>query len=475
MNITLPSKAASFMASQREQAAKQRARLGVEARSWYRITNAADDEAEVMLYDEVGGWLGATADEFINDLRGITASNILLRVNSPGGSVTEGIAIANALRSHPANVTVQVDGIAASIASVIAMAGDQVRMMPNALLMVHEASGLCVGDAAEMIKMAEVLDKISGNIADAYATRAGGTRDEWRQVMRNETWYTAEEAVKAGLADEAVPSKKQAQPEPDGDEPEPEMRRAFDLAAYGYQGPKQPETPKPTPPPAAPEQVTLTFNLGETFGPELVEMLRKSVERRGEPVAASVPEVVDTASPVHHTATEDRPWDASPNLKRLPSPMTVATAKAMFAWYDESSVEDGEITKDACSLPHHEVSADGKPGAANLSGVRNALSRLPQSNIPASQHDAVRRHLQAHLDDAKSTDNTAEVDPTAAVEEPAAETVPDDDWAVLTGRLIEPIPDPWAAAVAHLTQDDAWTGLVSHLIEPAKSSSATAA
>ena len=173
-----------------------------EFRPWYRITNQAADEAEVMLYDEVGGWLGATADDFINDLRDITAPNILLRVNSPGGSVTEGIAIANALRSHPANVTVQVDGIAASIASVIAMAGDHVRMMPNALLMVHEASGVCAGDAAEMIKMAEILDKISGNIASAYATRAGGTVDEWRQVMRNETWYTAEEAVAAGLADE---------------------------------------------------------------------------------------------------------------------------------------------------------------------------------------------------------------------------------------------------------------------------------
>ena len=144
----------------------------------------------------------------IAELRGITASQILLRVNSPGGSVTEGIAIANALRSHPASVTVQVDGIAASIASVIAMAGDRVRMMPNALLMVHDASGLCVGDAAEMIKMAELLDKISDNIASAYAARAGGTEAEWRQVMKEETWYRGEDAVEAGLADEVVPMPK---------------------------------------------------------------------------------------------------------------------------------------------------------------------------------------------------------------------------------------------------------------------------
>ncbi len=83
MNIQLPGKAATFQANQRERAEKQRAQLGVEARSWYRITNAADsDEAEVMLYDEIGGWFGATADEFIADLKGITAQSMRVRVNS---------------------------------------------------------------------------------------------------------------------------------------------------------------------------------------------------------------------------------------------------------------------------------------------------------------------------------------------------------------------------------------------------------
>src|SRR4051794_20769099 len=96
MGIALPGKAATFMASQRERANKQREQLGIEAQSWYRITNAASpDEAEVMLYDEVGGWYGATADQFIADLRGITSPNLRVRINSPGGSVFEGIAIAN--------------------------------------------------------------------------------------------------------------------------------------------------------------------------------------------------------------------------------------------------------------------------------------------------------------------------------------------------------------------------------------------
>lgn len=436
---------------------------------WYRFKNVASDEAELLLYDEIGGF-GTYAEDFLAELKAVTAPKLRVKVNSPGGSVFEGVALANALRSHPAEVTVQVDGIAASIASVIAMAADRVVVQPQAMLMVHDASGVCLGNAQDMADMAALLDKISDNIADAYVAKAGGSRDEWRQVMRAETWFNAEEAVEAGLADEVMPSKKQAQPEPDGDEPE--MRRRFDLAAYGYTGPRQ-ETPKPTPPPAAPEQSPqLVISIADILDEETVAKLRAAFAPAAEPAPVPVPEVVDTASPVHHTATEDRPWDASPNLKRLPSPMTVGTAKAMFAWYDESSVEGGEITKDACSLPHHEVSADGKPGAANLSGVRNALARLPQSNIPASQHDAVRRHLQAHLDDAKGADNEATVEPTA---EYRGEHGP--ELLSLPPEPEQPAEDTWAGIVAHLTEPapNSWAALTHHLFTTASSSAATEA
>lgn len=305
MNIVMPGKAAAFAARHREKADKLRAQHGITPQPWYRITNQTADEAEVMLYDEVGGWYGATADQFIADLRGVTAPNLRVRINSPGGSVFEGIAIANALRSHPANVTIQVDGIAASIASVIAMAGDRIEMAPNTMLMIHDASGLCMGNAADMEEMAELLDLISDNIADAYAARAGGTREQWRERMRAETWYLPDDAVENGLADEAVKAPQTGQPvsSPDEEESEPDMARAFDLAAYGYQGPKQPEPPKPTPPPAAgPEPVTLTFNLGDTIGQELTEMLRRTVAQRSEPVTATGPESAQPAEePVPET------------------------------------------------------------------------------------------------------------------------------------------------------------------------------
>ena len=293
--MNLPANFASFVARQREQADKLRAQHGIEAQSWYRITNAtAPDEAEVMLYDEVGGWLGATADQFIADLRGITAPNLRVRINSPGGSVFEGIAIANALRSHPANVTIQVDGIAASIASVIAMAGDRVEMAPNTMLMIHEASGLCMGDASDMEEMGQLLDLISDNIADAYAAKAGGTRESWREQMRNETWFLPDDAVTAGLADEAISMPKRGEPvtepvEPGEDEPEPMMRRAFDLTAYGYTGPK-PEEP-------AEEPVSLTFNIGAAVGEQLLAALRAEVKERTKPEPAVVVEPEPAAEP----------------------------------------------------------------------------------------------------------------------------------------------------------------------------------
>ncbi|MFI1472043.1 head maturation protease, ClpP-related [Streptomyces wuyuanensis] len=201
------------------------------AHPWYRITNVSADEADVLIYDEIS-WFGVSAEEFVSELRGVTARQLNVRINSPGGSVFDGITIANAIMAHPANVTVYVDGLAASIASVIALAGDRVVMMPRSQMMIHDASGLCIGNAADMRDMVDLLDKQSDNIAGAYAERAGGTPEEWRGRMQAETWYSAEEAVAAGLADEVAPAPRRKDPE----EPAPAMRREEQLirAAFRY-------------------------------------------------------------------------------------------------------------------------------------------------------------------------------------------------------------------------------------------------
>lgn len=280
--------------------------LRAQARSdqpWYQFRNVAADEAELFLYDEIGGW-GTLAEDFIAELKAVSSPRLRVRVSSPGGSVFEGIAVANALRAHESEVTVQVDGIAASIASVIAMAGDRVVMQPQAMVMVHDASGLCMGNAQDMQEMAALLDKISGNIADAYSEKAGGTRDDWRQVMRAETWYTAEEAVAAGLADEMLPARK-AQP----DEAEPAMRQ-FDLTVYGYTGPAKPEAPKLAPPAAKPEEApTLVISIADLLDEDAVARLRAAVQPPAvEPTTPVVPAAETTpAEPAPEPAAEPAP------------------------------------------------------------------------------------------------------------------------------------------------------------------------
>lgn len=300
---------------------------------WYSIRNAADpDEAEVMIYDSIGGWFGVYADEFIDEIRGITAPKIRVRLNSPGGSVFEGIAIANALRAHPATVTVQVDGLAASIASVIAMAGDRVEMAPNSMLMIHEASGVCMGDMAEMEKMAEVLGLISTNIAGAYAARAGGDAATWRDAMRAETWYLPDAAVEAGLADvalAAVPTAPAAGPEPE--EPAEEdlaarLHARFDLTAYGYTGPPAPERPKPTAPKpaAAPATAapTLVVSIADLLDEDAVARLRAAVATSED--ASAEPQGTDSAEA---TAT-----GAEPSPPAAPAP--VAPTDPTDPWAD---------------------------------------------------------------------------------------------------------------------------------------------
>lgn len=431
---------------------------------WYRIENAADqdgeepDEADVYVYDAIGGWDGVAAENFVRDLRAINARNINLRINSPGGSVFDGITIANALRAHSARVTTYVDGIAASIASVIALAGDRIVMMPQSQLMIHDASGVCMGNPADMIKMAELLDKQSDNIAAAYASRGGGTPEMWRDLMRAETWYLADEAVEAGLANEAMPM-----PPPDEGRPETRPsaipRNAWDLTMYRYAG--REEAPRPViDKTTEPEPVIITPQIAASLVDASVLDQFKALMR--EAVHDEITSMFDAIAPKHSTSVESGTWDAGANEKRLPSPVPVATVKKMYTFYDADAAEDGGIPKSACKLPHHFVSADGTPGAASINGVRNALARLPQTQgLSDAERSAAEAHLRAHLaafdgdeEDLTHDDPVAEVDETEVTDEvaiPEPPVVPEeippdteqttdqgDDWDTVVALLVSP-------------------------------------
>ena len=221
---------------------RMRASARPDKHDWYQIRNAAEEDdgpAEILIYDEIGyGWYGGvSAQNFAKELGAISADEITVRLNSPGGDVYDGIAILNALRSHKARVTVYVDGLAASAASFIAMAGDEVVMRRNSEMMIHDASCFGIGNAGEMRKVADDLDRVSNNIASIYAERAGGTTDEWREIMLAETWYSAQEAVDAGLANR-VDVKAETEEDDNG-----AAKNSFDLSIFNYAGRREAPAP----------------------------------------------------------------------------------------------------------------------------------------------------------------------------------------------------------------------------------------
>ena len=168
--------------------------------SWYSI-RARNAGAELSIYDEIGAY-GVSAKAFIAEIGALKAgTNLELRLNSPGGSVFDAVAIYNALKRHDGNVTVTIDGVAASAASYVAMAGDEIVMPENAFLMIHDPSGLVMGTAGDMRDMAEALDKIAGSLIKGYAAKSGKPDEEIATLMAAETWFDAAEAVEAGFAD----------------------------------------------------------------------------------------------------------------------------------------------------------------------------------------------------------------------------------------------------------------------------------
>lgn len=280
------------------------------AEPWYHIgpvlaataTDAGEGEstggdgatsADVYVYDSIGGWFGPTAEDFVRDVASLDVDKLVVHLNTPGGLAYEGIAVANVLRAHRAKVTVIVDGLAASAGSVIAMAGDEVVMNVGAQMMIHDAAGFCWGQAADMTKMAETLGSLSDSVASVYANRAGGTAAEWREVMRAETWYTAEEAVKAGLADRVATDEDKGTAGTDpiipGDSAGglwdfwDQLRSPdrFDLSAYAYAGrdhapaPAMPARKSPAAPAAGSRKSTQERGPAVAFSDEQLTTLRQ--------------------------------------------------------------------------------------------------------------------------------------------------------------------------------------------------------
>lgn len=191
-----------------------------------------DDAVEVMVYDAIGWW-GITSAEFRTELNAISASEIHLRLDCPGGDVFMARAMKIALEQHSAKVIVHIDGVAASAASYLMLAGDEIEIAQGAQIMIHNAAGWTVGDKRAHNKTFDLLEKIDGGIRRDYAKKTGEPEASFEEMMDDETWFEADEALEIGLVDSVF--------EKDGG-----ANDRFDLTIYD-------NAPKKTPPVTEPD------------------------------------------------------------------------------------------------------------------------------------------------------------------------------------------------------------------------------
>lgn len=184
------------------------------AQGQYRMVNKANDRGEIWLYGIIGAdWFGdgVTAKTFAKDLKALgKVSTIDLRINSDGGVVTDARAMYNLLVEHEAKIVTHVDGIAASAASFVAMAGEEIVIAEGGFVMIHNARGVTWGEAEDHRRMADVLDNVNGTIIDTYEARTKQDKKKIKKWMDEETWFNGKEAVANGFADRIVENMKVA-------------------------------------------------------------------------------------------------------------------------------------------------------------------------------------------------------------------------------------------------------------------------
>jgi len=178
-------------------------------KEWYNINNKASETADVYIFDEIGMY-GITAQSFISDIKDLKDKPINLRINSLGGDVFDGMAIYNVIKKREKKTTVYIEGIAASIATIVALGADEVIMSENSLFMIHNAWGGSMGNASDLRKTAETLEKISGELTDIYVKKTGLAVERITEMMEEETWLNADEAYEMGFVDTISDSIKVA-------------------------------------------------------------------------------------------------------------------------------------------------------------------------------------------------------------------------------------------------------------------------
>lgn len=361
----------------------------------FTITNKADKTAEVLIYEDI---TASSSGPFVRALRNLDADSITVRINSSGGNVFDAIAMANALRDHPASVTTIVDGLAASAASFIATSGDEVVMNRNSEMMIHNPKAVAAGGANDMRTLADRLDAVRDNIASMYVARAGGTVEQWRDVMAAETWYSADEAVQAGLADRVSD--------------QPAVMNSHDYSMFTYAG--RAAAPEPTivqpiqPIDSAPVETLREDGIMPTLQEGLAELFGVSTDADDETILAAAKEALATTEPVE---------PAEPTIEQAAavaakSGLTLVNSETLAALQDQARA--GAEARALQVREAHERIVDSAIGegriapasrehwlaqlSADPEGIQNVISALP-AVIPVTELGHAITNNEADDDD----------------------------------------------------------------------------
>ena len=322
---------------------------------FYALEKSDNGEATIHLYNEVGAF-GAGSKEFLADLGKLDGQHIHLRINSPGGSVVEGTAIYNALRRHKGGVTVHIDALAASMASVIAMSGSPVYIADNALLMIHNPWTVSMGESKDLRKEADLLDKLKSTLVNAYTRKTGMDQAQVAEMMDAETWLDAVEAVALGVADaieEGVAAAATATPEM--------LRARFDKFAKASSSMNQTEV------------ITYSAEVAEQAAEVITATVVSESAPAEQPAVEPAPEVVAEVPAAEAPAVE--PVVEAPVAPAVEEPQArLAAADSILAKYNALVLE-----RDAAVAGLKDASAKIEFLRAEIAVERESLDRLERS------------------------------------------------------------------------------------------------
>ena len=319
-------------------------------RNWYALTpKPSVSETEISIFDEIGMY-GVSAKQFISDLKSIPATDrIVLKIHSPGGEVFDGNAIFNALQRR-GNVEVQIEGLAASMATVISLAGMPVKMASNGFYMIHNPWGVAMGDASELRDQAQLLDKIRSNMVGAYAAKSGQSAEQIQEWMDSETWFTAEEALSAGFVDEITDTLSLAA----------SSNKFARMAKF-----KNAPANLTALPPRMQDTEIITYST--EVAEQSAEIIDASIVT--ESVPAEQPEIIEEIEPAVEA-------EVAPDATPLPvvSPVSLAAADSILAKYNAILAE-----RDSAILALQAYSAKVDILRDELNEEREAFARLERS------------------------------------------------------------------------------------------------